>query len=296
MKKGKLYCSTLSFPSNYKHNDTWKVKTWNGLADFNGRYVWSDGTHIYYSKETEQYVLNGDTWEPKTWEEVTPDAYNIWSDGDNIYLSDLSNLSQSHWVLNDGTWVPKTWNGTTIFSGSCVWSNGTNIFYSSTNNQYVLNGDTWEPKTWNNRPALYGWYIWSDGTHIYCWASSGPHVLNGDTWEPKTWRGIETPSAGPIWSDGVNIYYSNNYNTDEQYVLNGDTWEHKNWSGPHPDGYYIWSDGTNVYYSNGTEHYVLERESVEPEPTPFNVYIVKNKKWQPQVGCETQGDQWQLLS
>ena len=57
------------------------------LADA-AKYIWSDGTNIYYSYGTNQYVLNGDTWEAKTWNGLTKFyASGIWTDGTNIYYS-----------------------------------------------------------------------------------------------------------------------------------------------------------------------------------------------------------------
>ena len=48
---------------------SWVNKTWNGDAYLDADDIWSDGTNIYISRggEDKQYVLNGDTWEPKTW-------------------------------------------------------------------------------------------------------------------------------------------------------------------------------------------------------------------------------------
>ncbi len=36
-------------------------KTWNGLSNFNGQYVWTDGDKTYYSNADKQYVLNVET-------------------------------------------------------------------------------------------------------------------------------------------------------------------------------------------------------------------------------------------
>ena len=159
---------------------TLTAKTWNGLTEFYGKCVWTDGTSTYYSMWNDQYVLNGDTWEAKTWE-------------------------------------AKTWNGLTSFDGYYIWTDGTNIYCSNHNDQYVLNGDTWEPKTWNGLTSFYGDKVWTDGTNTYYSCYADQYVLNGDTWEAKTWNNAPSDFYGSdIWTDGTNYYYS--YSSD-QYVL-----------------------------------------------------------------------------
>ena len=80
------------------------------------------------------------------------------------------------------------WDGGAEFSGTNVWTDGTNTYYSNGNTQYVLKGKAWEKKTWNGFTKIYGNSIWTDGTNIYY---SNKYVLNGDTWEEKTWNGLE---------------------------------------------------------------------------------------------------------
>ena len=43
---------------------TWTEMTWNGLTSFFGEYVWTDGVSTYYSKGSEQYILDRET---NTW-------------------------------------------------------------------------------------------------------------------------------------------------------------------------------------------------------------------------------------
>ena len=81
-----------------KLSKIWSPKTWSGLTSFDSSYIWTDGTHIYYSIFDDQYVLD-----PAT-----------------------------------STWSPKTWSGLTRFAGNSIWTDGTNIYYSSDSSQYVL--------------------------------------------------------------------------------------------------------------------------------------------------------------
>ena len=66
------------------------TKTWNGLNNFGGDGIWTDGTNIYYSNSTTHYVLDKSTptWTTKTWNGLNNFyGYRIWSDGENIYYS-----------------------------------------------------------------------------------------------------------------------------------------------------------------------------------------------------------------
>ena len=91
-KLGPLLSITIKFPEKYSHNNTWEVKTWDGLTSYYASYNWSDGTNIYHLENSNQYVLNGDTWEVKTWDGFTSfNGVYIWSDGTNIYYSYNSN-------------------------------------------------------------------------------------------------------------------------------------------------------------------------------------------------------------
>jgi len=108
-------------------------KTWNGLTSFIGEHIWTDGESIYYSYETDQYVLDKSTstWTTKTWNGLTSfNGANIWTDGENIYYSS----SSDQYVLDKATstWNAKIWNGLTSFNGANIWTDGENIYYSNT--------------------------------------------------------------------------------------------------------------------------------------------------------------------
>ena len=122
-----------------KMSKVWSPKTWTGFTSFAGNYIWTDGTNIYYSSGTNQYVLDPATssWSAKTWSGLSSFAgSSIWTDGTNIYYSDGS----SQYVLDPATstWSAKTWTGFTIYIGSFIWTDGANIYCSSGTNQYVL--------------------------------------------------------------------------------------------------------------------------------------------------------------
>ncbi len=243
----------------------WVEKEWDGVPSsdnaFNARNIWTDGTNYYYSYNLSQYILNGDTWEPKTWEGFAAvKGQYIWTDGTDFYYSNGSPGSNQY-VLNGDTWEEMTWNGldshTGMFLGNYIWTDGTSTYYSGgSGKQYILNGDTWEPKTWGGFTAIDASYIWTDGTSYYYSDVSKQYVLNGDTWEEKTWAGQSSLVGSEIWTDGTNYYCSSGNGMHD--MLDGDTWVSKTFEGMNPSyGRYIWSDGTNTYYSSsGRTQYV----------------------------------------
>lgn len=124
--------------------NTWSKKTWNGLKNFFGSNIWTDGKNIYYSDDSSnQYVLNKDT----------------------------------------STWSAKTWNGYTNISGNCIWTDGENIYYSYSGAQKILDKETstWLSHPWDDYFTPNRSYIWTDGENIY-WSNGSSHrVLNKDT-------------------------------------------------------------------------------------------------------------------
>ena len=167
-------------------------------------------------------------------------------------------------------WESKSWNGDSAFVGKYVWTDGENIYWSSSTDKYVLNRETstWEPKTWGGLTSPDGSHIWTDGENIYYSRATDQYVLNRETstWGTKTWQGLTSFYSGSIWTDGENIYHSSGTG---QYVLNRETstWEPKTWNGI--TSFYggdIWTDGNDIYYSNNASQYVLNRETSTWEP------------------------------
>ena len=243
-----------------RHGNTWEVKTWTGLTNFDGNDIWTDGENIYYSNGTQQLVLNKltSTWTAKVWSGLTSFyGNNIWTDGDNIYYS--NGLSQYELNKATYTWTTKTWSGLNPV-GSNVWTDGENIYYSNTTQQFVLNKltSTWTAKVWSGLTNFNSDNIWKDGDNIYYSNSITQYVLNKttSTWTAKVWSGLTDFYGDCIWTDGENIYYS--YGT-EQYVLNKatSTWVAKTWTGLEFSGISIWTDGDNIYFSQGATQNVL---------------------------------------
>ena len=161
----------------------------------------------------------------------------------------------------------KTW--TSLPSGCYghnVWTDGENIYFSSSSTQKVLDKatSTWSNKTWSGLTSFNGEYVWTDGDNIYCLNGSYQYVLDKatSTWSSKTWT--VTPynfDSRYIWTDGDNIYYSA---SSYQYVLDkaNNTWETKSWNGYSSiNGDCIWTDGTDIYYSNDNVQYKLNKDT-----------------------------------
>lgn len=263
----------------------WTSKSWSGLTGVSGKNIWTDGTDVYYSYGTAQYVLDKTTsaWKPKSWSGLTSfEGFNIWTDGGNIYYSSSYTYSEDvQYVLDKSTstWTANTWTSTTgsftpKISGQYVWTDGDNIYCtypsgsSTSYTTYVLDKATltWDFKNWSGSTRPHGYYVWTDGTDVYYSNGSYQYVLNKATssWSTKTWSGLTSFNGYNIWTDGTNIFYSND---SYQYVLGASTWFATSWSGNNSfDGTGIWTDGKDIYCSDGSSssrQYVLGRASLK---------------------------------
>jgi hypothetical protein len=250
----------------------WIEKTWNGLSNFYGIDIWTDGTNIYYSHSDTQYVLNRetDTWIEKTWYGYLMrrggfGGSDIWTDGTNIYYSSGS----WQYVLNQetDTWTEKEWNGLSYFYGADVWTDGTNIYYSTYDDggaNLILDKatSTWSEisiteDVYGDEFHFYGAYTWTDGTNIYIADINGSdaYAFNKNTriaTLKQNWRDSEA-NFSCVWNDGNNIYASNGNDSQKYYDRDTDSWEDQEWVGEDEIySYGIWKDGDHVYYSYST--------------------------------------------
>ena len=282
-----------------KSTSTWSAKTWTGLTNFYGQYIWTDGTDIYCTNGSgnvpTQYVLDKTT---STWTVVDLGLSNfnigsfangrIWYvDNTPYYFSYYSYASSSTTYYADNSLKfnknEKKWNWNTLYLndsaayaniyGPYIWTDGDNIYYSDgSTNQCVLDKatSTWNLKLWTT--TIYGYNVWTDGENTYYSNGSTQYVLDKttSTWETKTWNGLTSFDGQYIWTDGTDIYYSNG---STQYVLDKttSTWETKTWNGLTSfDGRYIWSDGTDIYYSTTSNSSIYYY---------FYIYKLSNDTW-----------------
>ena len=170
-------------------------------------------------------------------------------------------------------WDSVTFSGEKVrtIMGMNVWTDGENIYNSSSDEHYVLDleSNTWNPITWNGLTSFYAAGIWTDGVEIYY---MGSYVLNKETntWETMIWNGLDDIYSPNVWTDGTNIYYSE---SDKHYILDLDSnsWNPMIWNGLTSfNGNHIWVAGSNVYYSNQTKQFKLNIETQTWESITWN--------------------------
>ena len=66
----------------------WQTKTWNGLTNFRGVWIWTDGANIYYSNGDSHYQLDKatSTWQTKTWSGLTNFSVTTYGPTARIYI------------------------------------------------------------------------------------------------------------------------------------------------------------------------------------------------------------------
>lgn len=257
-------------------SNNWSTKTWNGFSEVEGYYIWSDGTNTYYSNDSDQYVLQGDTWVQKVWNptvlvKVPQYGYNIWTDGLNWYYSGGNNTKQ-YKLTEDGYWVSYSWNYTG-FSGEHIWTDGDRIFISrgTTTGQKILNRSTnsWENVTWNNLSFnLDAETIWTDDEDMYITIDQNEsYKLDKGTFNWTSVTITNTPAnfyANEVWSDGENTYYDCDTEGEVAHLIWNKstlTWEAHSWIGI-PSGIWgseIWKLNNQIYSSYNAEQYVLDK-------------------------------------
>lgn len=293
LRKGRLNRTRLLPPPNVSFGNTWVESPMtypDGKTSVNANLLWTDGKNVFWSyKEGTQYVLIGDTWEPKTWYGYQPSAYDIWTDGTNIYSNGGS--AAYSYVLNGDTWEPKTWYGylsgswgygygdrqdvSTYINGDNVWTDGKNIYMSNwlarnyAYGEMALRDGEWYYTSLG--ADIYGSDTWSDGTNVYCEhydsdaKVNNHYVLDNGSWKTKTWN-IDADSYY-IWTDGTSVYHSKKGNG--HYVLIGETWEPMVWKGVTDfSGSDVWCDGTNIHLDSDGKHYVLAKATPVPQLNP----------------------------
>ena len=151
----------------------------------------------------------------------TQQATGMTQSADNATDAAFSNLAEHLELSDEKIWDLKTWNNLNSFDGNCVWTDGTNIYYSAATVQHVLNKSTstWSVKSWTGLTDFYGAYIWTDGTDFYYSNGTDQYVLDKatSTWSAKSWSGFTSIGGYNVWSDGTLSYYSA---ANIQYALN----------------------------------------------------------------------------
>lgn len=172
-----------------KQTKTWETTSFGGLTSFYGGQVWSDGNNIYHTANGTSHKLTAGpsgTWQ--YWSSVTISAphyksgskvYNYWG-GTNIWGA--GNKVYAYGCAFNSATMGFSGNNLTGLDeplGVRVWSDGTNIYYSSGSNQLVFDPttETWTAKTWTGLTSFEGEFVWTDGTSIYYSNGTGNHYV-----------------------------------------------------------------------------------------------------------------------
>lgn len=248
----------------------WEPMYWNGLTDFNGAKVWSDGTNIYYSSGQDQYVLDKatHTWGTKEWSGLS--SFNGWNIWYNTYSGKwVCSAGSVQMELTGSTWANISWTGdmssaefATLY-GSDIWLNGNsvnrNVYCTVDGYRYRLEGSRY----WKFRGTSVSYnpiQIWyphdfnTDGKSYYSYSTGTQMVIENGTGSNISWGSIIPAYGQFVWTSSSHTYYSYN---NKNYVLNDDktSWSNKSWTGLNGvtlEGGYMWSDGESTYYSNGS--------------------------------------------
>ena len=159
-------------------------------------------------------------------------------------------------------WKNKNWHGTSLFRGRNIWTDGENIYFSNTTEQYVLNKatSTWETKDWGSFDDITGRHVWEFDGNIYFSQGTFQYVFdkNTSTWSEKVWGGLTFFNGHDVWTINNEVaFYSNG---TSHYMLVNSTWVEVEWSGLTDFyGRDVWTDGENIYYSGNSGNYVLNK-------------------------------------
>lgn len=272
--KNEIYCNGsggslhLTKDSNGNYTNVWENKQWN--VRISGKYIWTDGTNVYYSEGTKQYKLNDSTltWTEQTWTGLT-DFYGsyIWTDGTDIYFSEASR----QYKLVGTDWFKQTWTGLGELYGDGIWKYNDSIYYSRAKSQYKLNKNTinWSSIDWGNLDSFQGYDIWYFNDKVYCsynithTSRYAHYVLDTSTtdvkWKRKYWVNYKSFDGENIWTDGNNVFAGGyRLNGNEVASVKSITWSNI------PDNFdpiNIWHIGDTTYYSNGTIHKIINEDT-----------------------------------
>ena len=266
---------------------------------FYGRYIWTDGDNIYFSRSTIHYILDKENsiWAMKIWFNtgVSWYGYDVWTDGENTYLSN----NTSHYIFNKtkDTWESIIWYGIDSFYGQDVWRHGEDIYCSNGTATYRLDkaSRTWITTTGG---GVYGRYIWTLNDEVYISYVDGSTTYNkkltNSGWVTQSWNGYypqtgedvytyngytyyfhgDTPSSGSGASKRGSVYNPNTNNWDD---IIGASYSSQSYYGQD-----VWTDGDKYYVSS---YYTINYTSststryVQYELTETNIGSKISKTW-----------------
>ncbi len=271
--------SNTIYYSIFEKVKTLVSKEWNGLSNFSGMYVWTDGINTYYSSGEQQYVLDKET---STWNIIIWNVSNIngsyaWTDGNNSYIasshydSNLRKTVYDNYILDKETltWNAISWNNIPDFNPNDVWKDNDNIYYSNAH-KFDKNTLTWLSfsisfPVSNSQVSISNIRTIDGSAYYFATPQWAVYKFNGKSWD-KTSSFGQYSDAKNLWFDGENYHFSYYNYGFKDYIFNTETMK---WTSntilfdfdedysPSQFGNYIWTDGINTYYSNYSHQYIL---------------------------------------
>ena len=251
----------------YKYNVVFKVDN----ADYDTQLIVKNGYATTPTAPTKDgYEFNG--WSLNGVDIVEPSTVQITTD--TTFTAMFTVYKYSLTAVGSLPLLP---DGTSVLNSS-VWSDGSDIYYSSgTNKQYILNEShtEWSSISWNGYTNFFGSDVWSDGTNFYFTSGVGQEykidtftkTLSSFDWSYR----ISYPYNLVFVGDDIYYFYSSNATGDKlRLKFNKETcsWTKVTITGiPSSwissfNGSDIWTDGTNWYWSYSSQQYKINFSSL----------------------------------
>ena len=141
---------------------------WQGLTQFNSRYIWHRGNDTYYNHGAYSYKLDGNTWTKISWNLDYIDGSKIWYCDGHTYHTD----HHGTYVLAAGNlWQKVKWQGLEPKDGRHIWVHNGHAYYSESNiAQLELIDNEWVAISWGSNGAIqyfYGEDVWEYNGDAY---------------------------------------------------------------------------------------------------------------------------------
>lgn len=278
-----LYYSSsgIGTRNSYKLNkstNTWESITFlPGTIDdiFGGSVVVINGTS-YHLGANANYKLNKSTltWEQfYTWNNVNFVTHSVWTDGEKYYATGLPSITSSSsttYELVGDEWVSKTWNGLNPRYGTCIWTDGHNVYYSHESDQYILDKSTstWIPITWTGLTNFDGSYtilfdgivyFYNNGSNVYELLRDVKYLYKDNTiqWVKPCSITIKIKGYSAQKNVPLIIFRKSNYKAEEPSASYSDTGEDSSYV---YNGYTYEAGGTDITGFYGDTLYVKKSQ------------------------------------
>ena len=236
------YDDKASYPTIHRKfnraTKRWNLVSYTGTSP-DGRYVWNDGVHTYYSSGSSQYVFNASklAWTQKTWNIGEIDGSKVWTDDGNCYYR--ANSVNYKLDTTTGTWIETSLY---VMPKANIWHDHLGNTYAVT-----IDGASQEKIQWRLDRQT-------------------------NSWVTIQFNGLKIQAANHIWNDGVDTYYS--YGT-RQYVLDVQTytWSKVSYLAPYRGLYApnIFEHGGYYYFIAGYYGAIPALRNTGPVEYRYNV-------------------------